>query len=122
MGEHGSELPLAAPGRTTVTARVAARLDEHEHPEIKNLKFDQQPYWDLERARIGSTRSVPLEVIVNGYPAAKRTIEADGRPQDVSFEIPIEQLGGAADFALLPHQPDLRHGRRAADPRLQAQR
>ena len=32
--------------------------------------LDQKPYWDIERARIGETRTVPVEVIVNGHPVA----------------------------------------------------
>ena len=29
-------------------------------------RYDQKPYWELERARIGSSRNVPVELIVNG--------------------------------------------------------
>ena len=28
--------------------------------------LDQKPYWDVERARIGQSRKVKVEVIVNG--------------------------------------------------------
>src|SRR5207302_2119882 len=37
-----------------------------------------------------ATREVPLEVIVNGYPVAKKNIVADGTLQDVSFEVKME--------------------------------
>ena len=28
--------------------------------------MDQKPFWELERSRIGSSRRVPVELIVNG--------------------------------------------------------
>ena len=58
-----------APFRCTV--RVAALLDEKPSPERGRRRYAEQPYWDIERARIGDTREVPVEVIVNGYPVAK---------------------------------------------------
>jgi hypothetical protein len=32
------------------------------------LAADEKPYWDLERARIGDTRQVPVELVVNVHP------------------------------------------------------
>jgi hypothetical protein len=96
MGEQGSELRLAQPGKIRLTARVAARLNEQANPALQQLDYEQKPYWDLERARIGTTRSVPLEVIVNGRPVAKRTIVADGREQDVTIDIEVTQSSWVA--------------------------
>jgi hypothetical protein len=47
------------------------------------------PSWSIERARIGATRDVPVEVIVNGAVVATRTIAADGKQRELSFDIPI---------------------------------
>jgi hypothetical protein len=69
-------------------------------PFLRKTPYDQKPYWELERARIGSTRNVPVELIVNGYPVAKKTIEADGQLQDVSFEVPIEKSSWVAMRAI----------------------
>jgi hypothetical protein len=91
MGEHGSELRLAQPGRIRLTARVAARLNEQPNPVLQQLDYEQKPYWDLERARIGDTREVPVEVVMNGLPVAKRSIVADGKGQNVAFDIDITQ-------------------------------
>src|SRR5690606_31973946 len=59
-------------------------------------RFDQKPYWDIERARIGGSRTVPVELIVNGHPVASKTIEADGTLREVSFEVPIEKSSWVA--------------------------
>jgi len=96
MGEKGSELRLAKPATIQLTAKVAARLDEKPRPEIQNLPADRKPFWDLERARIGTTRNVPVEVLVNGISVAKKNIAADGATRDVSFEVPIERSAWVA--------------------------
>ena len=89
MGENGSELKLPKPGKVKLTAKVAAFLTEKPNPELQKRRYDEKPYWDIERARLGQTREVPVEVIVNGYPVARKNIAADGRIQDLAFEIPI---------------------------------
>ena len=68
MGEHGSELKLAEPGVIHASVRVAALLDEKPDPEVQRRPYHEKPYWSIERARIGNTRQVPVELIVNGYP------------------------------------------------------
>lgn len=101
MGEKGSELKLTSPGKIQLKAKVAARLSEVPQPELKDRRFDQKPYWDIERARIGEAREVPLEVIVNGYPVETRKIVADGTLRDISFEVPIEKSSWVA-LRILP--------------------
>ena len=56
LGKDGGELKLAANGPVQVSLKVAARLEEAVTPQaqaIKNKPLDQQPYWHLERARVG---------------------------------------------------------------------
>jgi hypothetical protein len=86
VGTRGSELRLAQPAAVRATAKVAALLDETPHPEIARRPYTEQPYWHVERARIGATREVPVELIVNGRPVATQRILADGRMQDVVFD------------------------------------
>ena len=62
-----------------VAVKAAARLDETPNESIRQKRYDEMPYWDLERARIGSTRQVPVEVVVNGAPIAVQNLVADGR-------------------------------------------
>lgn len=91
LGENGSELRLDAPGRIKLTARVAALLNEHPDPAIKNRPLNQKPFWDIERARIGSTRAVPVEVLVNGVPVGRKVLAADGHTEDIAFDTRIER-------------------------------
>ncbi|MCP5559794.1 MAG: CehA/McbA family metallohydrolase [Verrucomicrobiaceae bacterium] len=91
LGRMQSELRLNGPATVKLSAKVAARLDEQLHPEIQNAPVDRKPFWDVERARIGTSREVPVEVIVNGESMAQQQIIADGRTQDVSFEVPIKK-------------------------------
>jgi hypothetical protein len=101
MGEKGSELKLAKPGSVRVTAKVAARLNEQPDRKLQQLPYNQKPYWEIERARIGDTREVPLELVVNGYPAAKRNFVADGQMRDVSFDLKIDRSSWVA-IRILP--------------------
>jgi hypothetical protein len=96
VGTNGSEVKLNAPQTVRVTATVAARLDEQPDDSIRRRRYDQQPYWHIERARLGDTREVPLEVVVNGQPVARKNILADGRLREVSFDIPIERSSWVA--------------------------
>ncbi|MFL6333424.1 MAG: CehA/McbA family metallohydrolase [Pyrinomonadaceae bacterium] len=101
VGTGGSELRLDAPRRVRVTARVAALLSEQPDETLRGRRPDQTPYWDLERARVGATREVPLEVVVNGRAVASRNIPADGSLRDVAFDIPVERSSWVA-LRILP--------------------
>ncbi len=101
MGEQGSELQLSQPASVKVTAKVAARLNDQPNPALQKLDYAKKPYWDIERARIDETREVPVEVIVNGYPVAKKNIMADGKLQDISFDVKIDRSSWVA-LRILP--------------------
>jgi hypothetical protein len=91
VGRGGSELKLSAARTVKAQLRVAARLDPVPNEAIRGRAPDQQPYWDLERARIGTTRDVPVELVVNGAVVAAKNVAADGQIHDITFEVPIEQ-------------------------------
>lgn len=101
MGENGSELRIAQSGSVHVTAKVAALLDEKPHPEISRRSYTEKPYWDIERARVGETRQVPVELIVNGYPVGRQNLDADGTLRDVAFETRIDKSSWVA-LRILP--------------------
>jgi hypothetical protein len=101
MGENGSELRLKKPGPLRVTARVAAMLPETPRFDATSLKVDQQPYWDIERARISSSRNVPVELIVNGQAVLRKEMLADGKMRGISFDLPIERSSWVA-LRILP--------------------
>ena len=101
MGEHGSELKLAEPGVIHASVRVAALLDEKPDPEVQHRPYNEKPYWSIGRARIGNTRQVPVELIVNGYPVARQEVLADGAMRTVEFDTKISRSSWVA-LRILP--------------------
>ena len=125
VGENGSELKLSAPDTVHLTAKVAALLASKPDSAMKNRPADAKPYWHLERARVGDTNEVPVELIVNGQSVEKKNIVADGKLQDVSFDVKIERSSWVAlrilpsshtnpIFVLVGDKP-IRASRRSAD-------
>jgi len=92
----GKDVELRGNGTVKITAKAAALLQETPDPQFRQLPYDQKPYWDVERARIGSSRKVPVEVVVNGVAVGRQEIEADGTLRDLSFEVPIRQCSWIA--------------------------
>ncbi len=101
MGQQDSTLRLSGPGRAHVTARVAAWLNPQPNAQIKQRPYSDKPYWDIERARDGDSRQVPVELIVNGYPVAKQMLLADGHLEDVAFDANIDRSSWVA-LRILP--------------------
>lgn len=90
-GTRDSEIRLDRPGRVQVTVKAAANLDASPNDAVRNAPYQTTPYWDLERARIGIRREVPVEVVVNGGVVATQPLLADGTLRDLTFDIPIER-------------------------------
>jgi hypothetical protein len=87
-GHQGRHSFLAARSGQSLKVEVnaAAYLDEQPNNAIRQRPLDQKPYWHLERARIGDSRKVPVELIVNGEVVATQEIEADGEVNDLTFD------------------------------------
>ncbi|MFM1920458.1 MAG: hypothetical protein RLZZ303_2092 [Candidatus Hydrogenedentota bacterium] len=86
-GPH--EANVKAGERVSISARVAAHLPEQQSDAgriIADSGMMGRPYWHIEKARLGATRRVPVELIVNGIPVAVREIDADGAWKEVRFE------------------------------------
>ena len=104
VGEPGSSkklstVELAKPNNVKVSFDVNALLAEkmNDNTEsIRKRRLDAKPYWHIERCRVGQTREVPVEIIVNGQVAATKNITADGKTQPLSFDIPIKQSSWVA--------------------------
>lgn len=134
VGAKDGVLRLDAPKTVTATLKVAALLAEDPEDKtagwIRSQPMDQQPYWHVERARIGQTRHVLVELIVNGFPQARKEILADGSLQEVTFDVPIEHSSWVAAriFASSHTNPvfievagkQIRASRRSADWCIQA--
>jgi hypothetical protein len=91
VGSNGSELRLAAPATVKVSVNAAAYLPDTPNDAIRKLPYDQKPYWDVERARIGDSREVPVEIVVNGKAVAQQKIIADGKVRTLEFQIPVSE-------------------------------
>ncbi|MBC7927154.1 MAG: CehA/McbA family metallohydrolase [Bryobacteraceae bacterium] len=97
----GKDVELPNGGTVKVTAKVAALLDQQPDDSIRKLPYDQKPYWNVERARIGDSRKVPVELIVNGRAVERTEIEADGKLRDVAFQLALPQSSWVA-LRILP--------------------
>ncbi|MBP86921.1 MAG: hypothetical protein CMJ64_09415 [Planctomycetaceae bacterium] len=97
-GADGRASVLAAKRDAGLKIRVkaAALLAEQPREEIRRLRLDQKPYWHVERSRIGNSRKVPVELIVNGETVAKQELTADGSVQDLEFDYKLERSGWVA--------------------------
>jgi hypothetical protein len=90
VGEKGSELRLSEPGTVQARVNVAALLPEKPGPKRGSLP------WNIEQARIGDTREVMVELVVNGYPVARKNIVADGKLQNIELESKLERSSWVA--------------------------
>ncbi|MHB8735157.1 MAG: CehA/McbA family metallohydrolase, partial [Terriglobales bacterium] len=116
VGAGDDEVDLVTPAPVHVHLRVSALLDAMPHPEIQSRPLDQKPYWTIERARIGATNKVPVELVVNGRVAARQEVVADGTLRDVTFDVPLARSSWIAArilpaahtnpiFVLVNHEP-----------------
>ncbi len=99
-----SRLDLEKPGEVTVTFEAAALLQAEPNDEtraIQSRRLDDKPYWHIERCRIGETRKVPVEVIVNGQVAATLELDADGELRPMSVPIQLDKSSWVA-IRILP--------------------
>jgi hypothetical protein len=91
MGKR--DVKLSRPAKVTATVQVAAMLNETPEPKRKaNVK----PYWDVEQARVGTSRKVPVELVVNGVAVEKTEVEGDGVMREVKFTTRIERSSWVA--------------------------
>jgi hypothetical protein len=91
VGEKGADgrtsaLALRSGDPIKVQVKAAALLAEQPQEHIRTAPIDAKPYWHVERARVGNTRKVPVELIVNGQPVETKEIEADGGIVDLTFD------------------------------------
>jgi hypothetical protein len=94
-----SQLNLDQPEQVQISTSIAALLEEQPSPmtnAIRNRRLDQKPYWHIERCRLGDTRNVKAELIVNGQPVQSKEIQANGSVQDIDWNIKIAESSWVA--------------------------
>lgn len=84
VGTNGSEVSIQAGETFDVSVDVAARLTGER--EVRGRRPDEKPFWHIERARIGDSDEVAVELVVNGEPVAEKPIRADGTMNEIVFE------------------------------------
>jgi hypothetical protein len=115
-GTHNSEVQMTAAGSARVTLKAAAYLDpvgrgadslpswartNPDDPDdsffstpggrLRDRPYSERPYWHIERARIGNTREVAVEIVVDGKAVARKNLVADGQVRDLEFDVPVER-------------------------------
>ncbi len=89
-----SEVLLKKPQAINVKAKVAANLSQQQDEEeaiVAHKRPDEYPFWSIQRARIGTSRKVPVELIVNGEAVDTVEIEADGSWKDLNFNYEVSR-------------------------------
>ncbi len=92
-GTGESELNLNKAQTVYVTAKVAALLPEQQDEygaTIAQRPLDRQPFWNIERSRIGKSRKVRVELIVNGNAIDTTEISADGGWKNIQFKFEVK--------------------------------
>jgi len=89
VGEENSEVRLPSGSKVAVSVLAAAYLPIHPEKSVRHLSYDEKPYWDVERARIGDSRDVSVEIIANGRVVSSKRLLADGNPHELKFEVPV---------------------------------
>jgi hypothetical protein len=100
QGSGGQDVLLPSPGSVEITALVAARLEPAPTAETRAIQANNQS-WHIEHARVGDSREVPVEIIVNGEPAAHLPLIADGSPRPLRFQVKLEKSSWVA-LRILP--------------------
>jgi hypothetical protein len=103
-GDPPHEIRLQRPSMVRINARVAAYLSPQPGPEeaaVRSKSWNKSPFWQIERARIGDSRSVLVELIINGKVLASKKIEANGEVQEIEFNPTIDRSSWIA-LRILP--------------------
>jgi hypothetical protein len=124
-GTGSGEVAVRRGGTAHVTVQVTALLDAVPDTKLRGRPPDEKPYWSIERARVGDSREIPVELVVNGTAVARKNVLADGQRREVSFDTPLQSsawmavrvLGAAHTnpvFAIVDGAP-IRASRRSAE-------
>jgi hypothetical protein len=94
LGTANSELNVAVNTNLNIAVKAAAFLTETQDEVGANIASRSQyqsPYWHIEKARIETSRKIPVELIVNGVPVETREITADGKWENLTFNYNIKK-------------------------------
>lgn len=96
VGKNKSEIHVSKGDKLNISVRAAGML-EKEQSEIGQIiqtrEFYEGPFWHIEKARIGNSRKIPVELLKNGEVVAREEIEADGNWNDLEFDYALTESG-----------------------------
>lgn len=98
-GTKESLVKLKGKQTLDISADIAAYLPVEQTPFFEKLakeKIIDGYYWNVETARVGKTRNVRVELIVNGYPVDTTEVIADGKVNKVKFRHAIDHSSWVA--------------------------
>lgn len=96
-GSTSREQRIDGPRTVQVSATVTAWLPPlPPTPQVGRPLHSGPVGWDLERARIGASRAVLLELVVSGYPVASQEILADGIEREITFDVELDRSSWVA--------------------------
>lgn len=94
LGQNKTEIRVSKGSKLIVSVRATGMLDQKQ-TEIGKIiqagKFYDGPFWHIEKARIGNSRKIPVELIVNGVAVAREEIEANGNWNTLTFNYTIHE-------------------------------
>ena len=99
VGLQKSEVSLTGAGNIKINASAAVYLtaqQDEEAASIAHRPLTDPPYWNTERARIGTSRKVPVTLIVNGEAVDTVEILADGNWKNLNFNYRIQRSAWVA--------------------------
>jgi hypothetical protein len=90
-GSRSGEEDVLLDGRTRVNveATLAAWLEPQLTADLLAMRTSPGRSWHLENARISDTRTVSVELVVNGLVEDTRPLLADGKPRAIRFAASI---------------------------------
>ncbi len=91
VGTEGSEVSIAKGGPIKASVRAAAFLPKAADQSFEALPYTAKPYWHVERARVRKERKVKVELLVNGHPVKEVEMVADGKINDIDFNVNIDR-------------------------------
>lgn len=98
-GTQESLIKLKGKQTLNISADIAAYLPVEQTPffsEVVKKKIVDGYYWNVETARVGTSRNVRVELIVNGYPVDTTEVLADGKINKVKFRHAIDHSSWVA--------------------------
>ena len=94
VGTKGSEIKLKGKQQLKISANIAAYLPEKTLDSIQKAQLIT--YWNIEWGRIGESRNVQVELIINGKPVDTVVVLADGKINKLNFDYEVDRSCWAA--------------------------